>query len=273
MTDQQTRYDRIAVGYARWWAPVLAPTAVRVLELVEPVVASGGTRLLDVGTGTATLPIAAIRRWPRVEVTGIDASSGMVAAAGAEADRALNTADRARFRTATAFADELPFDHSSFDGAVSSFVLQLVPSRHAVLREVFRVLRPGARFAHVTWLVADRAFAPDAALDAALDLAGIGAREPEVRTGDYASVAAAAAGLRRAGFREVTAEPYELVHRFDPVSYQGFVQEFDEEDTFESMDRATRRRVEADLRERLQSLPADAFTMRLPVVFAAGTRP
>jgi SAM-dependent methyltransferase len=208
-----------------------------------------------------------------VDVTGIDASSGMAAAGGAEADRALSRGERARFRTATAFADELPFEDQAFDAAVSSFVLQLVPSRHAVLREVFRVLRPGARFAHVTWVVAHRAFAPDAALDAALDLAGIGAREPEVRTGDYASVAAAAAGLRRAGFRDVTAEAYELVHRFDPVSYQGFVQEFDEEDTFESMDRATRRRVEADLRERLQALPADAFTMRLPVVFAAGRRP
>jgi hypothetical protein len=125
----------------------------------------------------------------------------------------------------------------------------------------------------VTWVVADRPFAPDGALDAALDLAGIGAREPEVRTGDYASVTAAAAGLRRAGFRDVTARPDELVHRFDPVSYQGFVEEFDEEDTFESMDRATRRRVEADLRERLKALPADAFTLRLPVVFAAGTRP
>lgn len=272
MTDQQARYDRIAAGYARWWAPVLAPTAVRVLDLVEPLMTEGA-RLLDVGTGTATLPIAAIRRWPRVRVTGIDASSGMIAAAEAEADRHLEPADRARFATATAFADRLPFEAASFDAGISSFVLQLVPNRQAVLRDVHRVLRPGARFAHVTWLVANRAFAPDAALDAALDGAGFDPREPEVRTGDYASVPAAAAGLRRAGFRDVRAEGHDLVHQFDPVSYQGFVEEFDEEDTFAGMDRTTRRRVQRDLRARLAALPADAFALRLPVVLACGSRP
>ena len=272
MTEQQQRYDRIAAGYGRWWAPVLAPTAVRVLDLIEPAVAAGARRLLDLGTGTATLAVAAVRRWSTIEVTGIDASTGMLAAARAVADDTLLAPDRDRFLTEPAFADRLPFDDASFDAAVSSFVLQLVPSRHAALREVHRVLRPGAPFAHLTWLVGGRAFEPDAALDAALELAGFDPREPDGRPGDYASVAAAAAGLRRAGFREVTATGDELVHQFDPVSYQGFVEEFDEEDTFQSMDRSTRRRVQEDLRARLERLPAEAFTLRLPVVFARGTK-
>lgn len=272
MTDQQTRYDRIARGYARWWAPVLAPTAVRVLDLVGPAL-NGGGRLLDVGTGTATLPMAAVRRWPRVEVTGIDASSGMVEAAMAEADRHLAADQRRRFSAVTSFADRLPFPDGSFDAAVSSFVLQLVPSKIAVLRDVHRVLRPGATFAHATWLVGDRFFAPDAAVDAALDLGGFGERAPDRRTGDYASVKAAVAGLRRAGFHDVRGEELELVHRFDPVSFQGFIEEFDEEDTFAEMDRSTRRRVSEDLRRRLEQLPAANFDLRLPVVIAAGTRP
>ena len=45
---------------------------------------AGATHLLDVGTGTGTLAIAAVRRWPSVRVTGIDASSEMVARAAAE---------------------------------------------------------------------------------------------------------------------------------------------------------------------------------------------
>jgi trans-aconitate methyltransferase len=81
VTDQATRYDTSARGYARWWAPVLRPTAVTVLDRIADAVEAGATRILDVGTGTATLSIAAIQRWPEVRVVGIDASRGMAEAA------------------------------------------------------------------------------------------------------------------------------------------------------------------------------------------------
>lgn len=273
VTDQADRYDRIARGYARWWAPVLAPTAVTVLDRIAPLVDAGARRILDLGTGTATLAVAAIRRWPGVEVVGIDASSGMAAAARGEADRQLGPADRRRFNVEVAFADRLPFGAGELDGAVSSFVLQLVPNRHKAVSEVHRVVRSGGRFAHVTWLVGDRPFRPDAEVDAVLDDNGIGAREPEGRRGDYASVAAAAAGLRRAGFRNVQAEGRDLVHAFDARSYQGFIEEFDEEDLFSSMGRVERRRISGQLRARLGALPPAAFELRLPVVVAHGDRP
>jgi SAM-dependent methyltransferase len=273
VSDQSRRYDRIARGYARWWAPVLAPTAVGVLDRIAPLVDNGARRILDLGTGTATLAVAAIRRWPQVEVVGIDASGGMAAAARAEADRHLGPRDRRRFRVDVAFADKLPFGTAEIDAAVSSFVLQLVPNRYAALREVHRVVRPGGRIAHVTWLVGNRVFRPDVTLDGVLDEAGIGAREPEGRRGDYESVAAAAAGLRRAGFHAVEAEGSELVHAFDARSYQGFIEEFDEEDLFSSMGRRERQRISGRLRERLGALPASAFELRLPVVIAHGDRP
>jgi SAM-dependent methyltransferase len=272
MTEQAARYDAIARGYARWWAPVLAPTAVTVLDRIEGVVAAGATRILDVGTGTATLAVAAIERWPDVHVTGLDASSGMAAAAREEADRRLARRDRERFDVRVAFADRMPFPDGSFDAAVSSFVLQLVPSRAAVLREIRRVLRPGGRLGHATWLIGSREFEPDIAFDAALDEMGIGAREPDGRPGDYASVAAASAQLRRAGFRDVQAEQHELRHQFEPRSYQGFLEEFDEEDLFQSLDPDERDRLRRSLAERLGALPHDAFALRLPVVLAEGTR-
>lgn len=273
MTEQAERYDRIARGYARWWAPVIAPTAVRVLEAVEPIVERGGRRLLDLGTGTGTLAITAIRRWPQVEVVGIDASGEMAAAARGEADRLLSPGDRGRFEVRPSFADRLPFADGTFDAAVSSFVLQLVPSRAAVVREVRRVLAPGGRFAHVTWITGDRAFAPDAVLDRVLDEAGIGPREGEGRRGDFASPEAAASGLRRAGFRRVEARREELVHRFDVEGYASFVEEFDEEDTFREFEPDERRRVSRRLREELGRLGPEAFELRLPVVFARGDRP
>ena len=49
MTDQGERYDRMAAGYDRWWAPVLAPSATALLDRLEPTVASGAVDLLDVG--------------------------------------------------------------------------------------------------------------------------------------------------------------------------------------------------------------------------------
>ena len=122
MTDQADRYDRIALGYARWWAPIIAPQAVSLLDRLEPAIAAGAKRVVDIGTGTGTLAIAALRRWPGIDVVGIDASSGMADVAAAEADRLLGPADRRRFMTRVAFADDLPFPDASFDVAMSSFV-------------------------------------------------------------------------------------------------------------------------------------------------------
>jgi len=272
VTEQQERYDRIAGGYARWWAPVIAPMAVRVLDRIAPLIDAGAREILDLGTGTGTLPIAALRRWPSIRVTGIDASGEMAAAARREVDAILGPGDRTRFQVRTAFADRMPFAEGAFEAAVSSFVLQLVPSRGAAIREVRRVLMPGGRFAHVTWVVGRDAFEPDRVLDEVLDDAGIDPREPEVRPGDFASVAAAAASLRRAGFRRVVAEPSELEHPFDVEGYAAFIEEFDEESTFADFDRATRRRTSRRLRERLRALPPEALILRLPVVYAHGDR-
>jgi SAM-dependent methyltransferase len=270
--DQQARYDRIARGYARWWAPVLAPTAVRVLDLVEDDVERGRTRILDIGTGTGTLPIAALRRWPGARVTAVDASSEMLDAARLEVEAALPPENVARFEGHVAFADSMPFPDGSFDVAVSSFVFQLVPSRAKALAEAARVLRPGGRLVYVTWLATERWFAPDAAFDAALDEVGVGAREWDGRGGDLASVPAAAAGLRRAGFREVRAMGEELAHRFDRASYMGFMAEFDEQDLLSEMEPDLRRRFDDRWLARLNALADDAFVLRLPVVFATGVR-
>ena len=53
-------YDGIAAAYRDWWAPVLAPAAVRLLDRVDGLFSTDwrGT-LVDVGTGTGTLALAA----------------------------------------------------------------------------------------------------------------------------------------------------------------------------------------------------------------------
>jgi ubiquinone/menaquinone biosynthesis C-methylase UbiE len=273
MTEQAERYDRIATGYARWWAPIIAPQAVGVLGHLEPAIAAGARRIVDIGTGTGTLAIAALRRWPDIEVVGVDASSGMAEVAAAEADRLLDAADRRRFDTRVAFADDMPFDDGQFDVAMSSFVFQLVPNRFRALREARRVLRSGGTLAYVSWLADERAFAPDADFDAALEEIGIGARDWDDRPGDLESVAGAVAQMRRAGFSRVTAEAGLLEYPFDVEGYVGFMTTFDEEDLVRSLDADERDALLAGLRRRLRARPASDLMLRLSTVTARGTRP
>jgi SAM-dependent methyltransferase len=270
--DQTERYDRIAEGYAQWWAPVLAPAVAELLERFQPAIDSGIVRVVDVGTGTGQLALGALERWPGLEIVGVDPSSEMCAMADAEADRRLRGADRDRFRTAVAFADGLPFDDGTIDAAVSSFVLQLVPNRARALREARRVLRTGGRFAFVTWLQDERVFIPDRVFDEVLDELGVEASEPDVRSGDLPSVDRTANELRRAGFRDVTAEGSWLAHSFTVEGYLAFMTEFDEASLFDEMERRFRERVLHRLRERLDRLTPDELTMRFPIVFAAGRR-
>jgi SAM-dependent methyltransferase len=271
MTEQAERYDRIATGYARWWAPVIAPQALPLLDRLEPAI-NGARRVVDIGTGTGTLAIAALRRWPTIEVTGVDASSGMTVVAEAEADRLLDNGSRHRFSSRVAFAADLPFDDGSYDVAMSSFVFQLVPNRFQALREARRVLRPGGILGYVSWLAGGRAFAPDADFDAALEEIGIGAREWDDRPGDLESVEAAAAQMRRAGFSSVTASEGLLEHPFDLEGYIAFVTTFDEEDLVSSLDPGEREALLASMRRRLNARSADELVLRLPTVTVLGTR-
>ena len=266
----ETRYDRIADGYARWWAPIIRPAAERVLDIAVPALEAGATRVIDIGTGTGTLALAAIERWQAVEVTGVDPSAGMIEMARAEARRRLSVRDRRRYRTATAFADRLPYPDSSFDLGLSSFVLQLVPNRAAALREARRVLRAGATFAWVTWLVGGARCAADDIADAVLDDAGFDPPDADPRCGDVPSLGSAAAAMRRAGFRDVHVSEGLLEHAWDPAGYLGFLTEFDEETLFAELDEGERAEIVERLRIRLRGLTAAELTLRLPTVYVSG---
>ena len=271
MTDQGERYDRIAAGYARWWAPVLAPAVAELLDGFEADIGDA-RRIVDIGTGTGQLALGALARWPEVSVVGADASAGMCAVADAEADARLEADQRARFRTTVAYADSLPFGDGAFDAALSSFVFQLVPNRARALREARRVLRPGGRLAFVTWLEDDRCFVPDITFDDVLEDLGIEPRGGDGRSGDLPSVERTAGELRRAGFADVTARAGWVEHRFGVEGYIAFLTEFDEDTLFDELEPALRRRLVSTLRERLAALSTDQMTMRFPIVFASGRR-
>ncbi|HSL76877.1 MAG TPA: class I SAM-dependent methyltransferase [Candidatus Limnocylindrales bacterium] len=277
MTDQAHgdtqahRFDEMAAGYDRWWAPVLAPSAHVLLDDLAPAIEAGAVDVLDVGVGTGNLARPALARWPGIRITGVDASREMVSTVEALIEDAGDGL-RERFTGTVAFAAEMPFPDASFDVAMSSFVLQLVPNRAKALREIRRVLRPGGRFAYVTWLVDERAFKPDRIFDGLLDEFGFEDEEDRPRTGDIPSVERAIDELRRAGFRDATASRGILDHAFSVETYIAFLTEFDEASLFDEMDRRDRRQFLAMLRERLMALDPDELHFRVAIVYASGVR-
>jgi ubiquinone/menaquinone biosynthesis C-methylase UbiE len=277
MTDQAHgdtqahRFDEMASGYDKWWAPVLAPSARALLDELAPAIEAGAVDVLDVGVGTGNLARPALARWPDIRVTGVDASREMVTTVEALIEDA-GDGQRDRFTGTVAFAAEMPFPDASFDLAMSSFVLQLVPNRAKALREIRRVLRPGGRIAYVTWLVDERAFKPDRIFDRLLDEFGFMDEEDRPRTGDIPSIERAVAELRRAGYRDATASRATLDYAFTVESYIAFLTEFDEASLFDEMDRRDRRRFLALLRERLMALDPDELHFRVAIVYASGVR-
>jgi ubiquinone/menaquinone biosynthesis C-methylase UbiE len=273
----QARYDASAARYRQWWEPVLAATALRVLDGDPPPSIDGSpARVLDLGTGAGQLAIEAVRRWPACLVTGLDVSSGMLGVATSQALDRLGSDDRPRLEFVAGDATKVPFADATFDLVVSSFVLQLVADRQTVLAEVVRVLRPGGRFGSVTWLATDETerFAPDEAFEEALDDIGYDGESEaeEARSGDFLSAEEAATELDRAGFTDVRTDATELVHPYERATYVDFLEQYAEREVFEDLGWRLRRRLRDATRARLARLPDEAFTWRAPVVEAHGRR-
>lgn len=104
-----------------------------------------GGRIADLCCGTGDLVFHLLRVDPSLEVTGLDFCEPMLERARARAPHEA--------RGAAVFVEgdvmELPFESNSFDGATMGFSLRNVVDVDAVLREVLRVLRPGARFVNL----------------------------------------------------------------------------------------------------------------------------
>ena len=99
-------------------------------------------RLLEVPVGTGVLTMPVYRGLPGADITCLDYSPDMMAAARARAEHM--GIGNARFVQGDVGA--LPFDDASFDVVLSLNGFHAFPDKEAAWRETFRVLRPGGTF-------------------------------------------------------------------------------------------------------------------------------
>lgn len=264
--------DPDSLAYARYWEPVLAAPARRLLQRIALVPAD----VLDIGTGTGSLALAAAKRWPAAHIVGLDASAGMLSVARHRVATDHPHDDSGRFDWIAADAARMPLGSASFDVVTSAFMLQLVEDRADVLGEVLRVLRPDGQFGLVTWiaeeltLTADDAF-NEVLVELGLDEPGAGFRPS--RSTDYERVEEAAKELSTAGFGRVEAGADTLEFSWSREAYLEFKTEYDEHDLFRSLLKPDRARLRDAVAARWANLHDDAFTISGQLVWALGRCP
>ncbi len=130
-----------ADGYERLmgrWSQRLAP------RLLEFAGVRDGDRVLDVGAGTGSLPLAVLAATRRSEVVGIDPSGPYITFA-----RSRTSDPRVRFEVGDAQA--LSHPDASFDKTLALLVMNFIPDARTAAAEMRRVTRPGGVVAAAVW--------------------------------------------------------------------------------------------------------------------------
>lgn len=135
-----------SLGYPPDLLDTLPSTAAESFTGVAcPVLAADlapGETVLDLGSGAGLDALIAARLvGPSGGIVGVDLSEAMVAKARANA--AAVGAVTVEFRQG--YAEVIPADAGAFDAVIVNGLLNLVPEKSAVVREILRVLQSGGR--------------------------------------------------------------------------------------------------------------------------------
>lgn len=111
-------------------------------RLLDQAALEPNHRVLDVGCGTGTLAVTIKRRYPEVQVVGVDPDVKALARARRKAARA-----GVAVQFDQGFSDALGYADAVFDRVFSSMMFHHVArrDRENTLREIRRVLKPGGR--------------------------------------------------------------------------------------------------------------------------------
>jgi len=182
----------VAMLEALWGEGFLSPGgSAEVARLIADADLRGAS-VLDIGCGAGGVDIALVREHQAGYVTGIDVEDTVLASA-----RALIAREglAARIGLAKVAPGPLPLPPATFDVVVSKDSIVHIADKHALMREVSRVLKPGGRFIASDWLIShDGEPSPQMAAYIAAEGLNFGMASP-ARYED---------AMRSAGFRDVS---------------------------------------------------------------------
>ncbi len=136
VTDHVTHYDNVGTKH-------FTHIATELLKDVD----LKGRKVLDVGCGTGILSLLALKCGAAKVVCG-DLSEYMLSQCRAKA--AVQGFEANQIETRQLDGESLPFEDNSFDTAISSMVLGLVPDQEKMLTEMARVTQHGGTVALAT---------------------------------------------------------------------------------------------------------------------------
>lgn len=182
----------IRILQAVWGEGFLSPGGeAEVARLVAGHDLAGKT-ILDIGCGAGGIDVALVANHGAAYVTGIDVEDGVLSHARALVKR-RGLSDR--IGVAKVAPGPFPFPAESFDIVFSKDSIVHIPDKHALMAEVYRVLRPGGWFIASDWLIGhDGTPSPEMAAYIAAEGLDFGMASPS----RYASA------LREAGFDQVS---------------------------------------------------------------------
>ncbi len=137
-------YNQIGAGFERY-LPYIHPVTLAVLDHLPALPA--GAKVLDVACGTGEPGLTLARRSLDIELLGVDAAPGMIAAARTKATR--EALPNVRFEVMP--AETLALADGSTDAVISRFGLLMFGDAVAAARELARVLTAGGPFSLAVW--------------------------------------------------------------------------------------------------------------------------
>ncbi len=184
----------IRILEAIWGDGFLSPGGETEVARLVAGVDFAGKAVLDIGCGAGGIDVALVANHGAGFVTGMDVEDGVLAHARALVGR---RGLGARIGLVKVVPGPLPFPPGTFDIVFSKDSIVHIPDKDALMREVFRVLRPGGWFVASDWLIGhDDAPSPAMAAYIAAEGLDFGMASPR-RYG---------AAMTAAGFREVRIE-------------------------------------------------------------------
>lgn len=140
----------VAMLQAVWGEGFLSPGGEQEVARLIGDADLTGLAVLDIGCGAGGIDLALVRNHGAAYVTGIDVEDTVLACARSLVARA---GLEARIGVAKVAPGPLPFPPDSFDVVFSKDSIVHIPDKHELMREVYRVLRPGGRFIASDWLI------------------------------------------------------------------------------------------------------------------------